>query len=961
MPTSWTNGTTEARLKAVYETGEFRAKGFSANWWPDSKGYSVRQRDSETGERVTVHYDVRTGEETEAKPLGRGKPSRGRLVSPDGKLKLEVRGDGLSVEDLGSGESTLLLEKDTDRAVSFRNPKWSPDGKFIAFTEADNSKVRKRSMLVPDDPSYPGVREQQFARVGEKITTLRVGIVDVNGQNQRWLPLDSPEEGFYLGTVEWAPNSNELLVERLSRFRDKREFFLASTDGELKRIFHETDPAWVVASQARNSGLTWIEDGQTFIVISEKDGWRHAWRYSRDGETSQLLTPGDYDIIEKAVVDEDGGWYYFYASPENATERYLHRVPLDRSGGLQRVTPKDQPGTHAYDFSPDAKWAFHTFSTLDTPPVTELVELAGHRVVKNLEDNRELRERAKTVFSRPAEFIQLPIDDGVVADAWMIKPTDFDETKKYPVFVYVYGEPHLQTVLNQWGAAQNHFHRVIADLGYIVVSIDNRGTPAPKGAAWRRSIAGSLGPLSTEDQAAALKELARTRPYVDLSRVGIWGWSGGGSNTLNALFRKPDDYHVGIAVVPKPQPHLYNAWFQEIYMNTREANPDGYKKSAPLNFAEGLKGKLLIVTGSGETNTHIQIIEGLVDRLIELGKQFDYMVYPNRDHGLSEGVGTVVHVRMLITRYLLEHLPPGPRSIDETDKAIGMDKAVNAADDTAVSAKELPSLTFCAAADCQYCDQPTRGKRVYRNGPKHLQACVDHCNKTEGLSYMVHLGDFIDAKFESFARLNPITRELKIPLHHVLGNHDFDVADQKKAEVAATLGLDSRYYFFRYQNWRFIALDGNDISHHGWAKDTPEYAQSQAAIKANGWDQKPNWNGAIGESQMRWLEQQLVAADAAKENVILYCHFPVWPVDEGHDLWNAEEVMSLIEPHQCVKAYINGHNHNGNYAQKNGIHYLTLKGMVENEETTFANIRLEEDVIVVKGFGAETDRTLKIR
>jgi dipeptidyl-peptidase-4 len=246
-------------------------------------------------------------------------------------------------------------------------------------------------------------------------------------------------------------------------------------------------------------------------------------------------------------------------------------------------------------------------------------------------------------------------------DAWMIKPREFDESKKYPIFVYVYGEPHAQTVLNEWGAGQSHFLRVIADLGYLVVSIDNRGTPAPKGAAWRRSVFGSLGPISTEDQAAGLKELGRMRSYVDLSRVGIWGWSGGGSNTLNALFRKPNDYHVGIAVVPKPQPHLYNAWFQEIYMRTRAANPDGYQRSAPINFADGLQGKLLIVTGSGETNTHIQIIEGLVDRLVELGKAFDYMVYPNRNHGLREGPGTLVHVRMLIARYLLEHLPPGPK------------------------------------------------------------------------------------------------------------------------------------------------------------------------------------------------------------------------------------------------------------------------------------------------------------
>jgi len=416
-----------------------------------------------------------------------------------------------------------------------------------------------------------------------------------------------------------------------------------------------------VASQAKNSGLMWIRDGKAFIVISEKDGWRHAYLYSRDGEELSLLTPGEFDIIERAVIDEEGGWYYFYASPENATQKYLYRVGLDGSGKPERITPPDQPGTHDYDFSPDAKWAFHTVSTFDTPPIVDLIQVQGHRVIKVVEDNSKLQELAKSVVSHPTEFLQLDIGGGISMDAWMIKPQDFDPTKKYPVFIYVYGEPHAQTVLNQWGAAQSHFLRVVSDLGYLVVSIDNRGTPAPKGAAWRRSIFGSLGLLSTEEQAAGLKELGRMRSFVDLSRVGIWGWSGGGSNTLNAMFRKPDDYHVGIAVVPKPQPHLYNAWFQEIFMRNREVNPEGYQTSAPIHFAEGLKGKLLIVTGSGETNTHIQIIEGLVDRLIQLGKPFDYMVYPNRDHGLSEGPGTVVHVRLLITRYLLQNLPPGPK------------------------------------------------------------------------------------------------------------------------------------------------------------------------------------------------------------------------------------------------------------------------------------------------------------
>jgi len=374
------------------------------------------------------------------------------------------------------------------------------------------------------------------------------------------------------------------------------------------------------------------------------------------------ITPAGSDLIARGQVDDKNGWFYYDASPTNATQRYLYRARLDGTGVPERLTPPDQPGSHRYVFSPDSRWALHTYSTFDKPPATDLVRLPDHRSERMLEDNAALAALVKPLIARPTEFFQLDIGGGVVMDAWMIKPRDFDPAKKYPVFVYVYGEPAGQTVMDDWrGGGHALFHRAVADLGYIVVSMDNRGTPAPKGAAWRRAVFGSLGPLSTEEQAAGLKELARLCPFVDLSRVGIWGWSGGGSNTLNAMFRKPDVYHVGIAVVPKPQPQYYNAWYQEIYMRTPKDNPEGYRTCAPITYAEGLRGDLLIITGSGESNTHIEITEGLVDRLIELGKRFDYFVYPNRDHGLNEGAGTDAHVRMLIARYLIEHLPPGPR------------------------------------------------------------------------------------------------------------------------------------------------------------------------------------------------------------------------------------------------------------------------------------------------------------
>nr|WP_232098967.1 DPP IV N-terminal domain-containing protein [Gimesia aquarii] len=651
----WQEGASE-RLRAIYDRGEFRAPKVEAEWLPDSSGYKLRETDPDTKKRVVALYDVRSGARN---IVDNAKPER--LLSPDGRRILETRNRKIFVSDVDRNQRTVLTEDVGDRDISFRDLRWSPSGKYVSFVEIDRTEVRQRSVLVPGDPTYPRVAQNRFARVGGKLNSLRVGIADSAGEKVRWLPIEVAEEGFYLGQVDWIGNSDELLIEKMSRFRDKREFWIASVDGKLTRIYGEVNDAWAIGSHRINSGARWIRDGEAFIFISEKDGWRHAWLCSRDGKQETKLTRGEFDLINRAHVDEAGGWYYFYASPDNATQKYLYRVPLDGTGTLERISPKDQPGTHDYEISPDAKWAIHTYSRLNTPPSVEVVELPEHKVVRVINENSQLRAKMKQMVPRPSEFVQIDIGDGVVMDAVITKPSDFDESKKYPVFVYVYGEPYLQTVLDKWGAAQIDFHRVVADTGYVVVSIDNRGTAAPKGAAWRRSVFGSLGPLSTEDQAAALKKLAEMEPYIDLNRVGIWGWSGGGSNTLNAMFRKPDVYHVGIAVVPKPQPWLYNAWFQEIYMRTREVNPEGYKRSAPINFAEGLKGKLLIVTGSGETNTHIQIIEGLVDRLIELGKPFDYMVYPNRDHGLREGPGSVVHVRMLILRHLIENLPRGPR------------------------------------------------------------------------------------------------------------------------------------------------------------------------------------------------------------------------------------------------------------------------------------------------------------
>jgi dipeptidyl-peptidase-4 len=528
----------ESRLRAIYDRNEFRAKRLRANWLPDGSGYTLLELDNESQKQILVRYEMANGNRTVIDSSLKEENLNLENISPDGKRIFYYQKGNLHVQDLRTNQTIQITDDGTAEMISNGNAVWSPDGKKIAYVQRDQSNVRLRPMLVPSDPTYPEVKSVRYARVGETIPSLRVGVVAAGGGSTHWLNIPVPAEGYYLGQVSWAENSDELLVEKLSRGRDVREFLIADVStGSIDRIYHESDPAWVIASYRKNMGLDWIREGNAFIVLSEKDGWRHAYIYSRDGIKESILTPGKFDIIERAKVDEDGGWFYYYASPENATQKYLYRVRLDGTQEPARVTPLNQPGTHNYDFSPDGKWAFHTYSNFDTPPVTELVELPEHRIVRILEENYNLRAKMETLISHPTEFIRLDIGNNVVMDAWMMKPTDFDPSKKYPLFVYVYGEPHAQTVLDSWGTVHADFHRLIAELGYLVVSIDGRGTPAPKGAAWRRAIFPSLGPLSTEEQAAGVQELGRTRPYVDMSRIGIWGWSGGGSNTLNAMFR----------------------------------------------------------------------------------------------------------------------------------------------------------------------------------------------------------------------------------------------------------------------------------------------------------------------------------------------------------------------------------------------------------------------------------------
>jgi dipeptidyl-peptidase-4 len=402
-----------------------------------------------------------------------------------------------------------------------------------------------------------------------------------------------------------------------------------------------------------------LNRGARFLWESERDGWRRAYAVPLDGSDPAPITAPAVDVMGIEAVDPEARWIYFAASPENATQRYLYRTPVEHRNAPERLTPTDQPGTHTYRISPDCHWAFHTYSRFGLPPVTDLISLPDHKRVRGLEENAVLRANASAALDPPVEFLKVAVHDGALLDGWLMKPRNFDASRKYPLIVYVYGEPAGQTVKDAW-SGNELFHQALAEEGYLIASFDNRGTPAPRGRAWRKSIYGAVGVLSTEDQTAAVLALAAQRPYIDLARVGVWGWSGGGSNTLNLMFRSPDLYRVGVSVAPVPDQKLYDTIYQERYMGLPDENAQGYHDGSPINFADGLRGKLLIVHGSGDDNVHFQGTQKLLNRLIELDKSFEFMEYPNRTHAISEGPGTTLHLYSLIARYFEEHLPAGP-------------------------------------------------------------------------------------------------------------------------------------------------------------------------------------------------------------------------------------------------------------------------------------------------------------
>lgn len=553
-----------------------------------------------------------------------------------------------------NGMTDWVYEEEFDLRDGFR---WSPDGTKIAYWQFDMSGVGTFDLVNYTDSLYPIITPIQYPKAGTTNSAVRIGVISSTGGATRWLGIPGDPRNNYLPWMEWA-GPGELLIQHMNRLQNTNTVLLASAaTGTARTVFVDRDSAWVDLVD----DIPWVAKGQRFLFTTERDGWRHVYAISRDGREVKLVTNGPFDVVSVASVDTVGGWLYYIASPDNATQRYLFRTRLDGTGTPARVSPANAPGTHRYTLAPDAQWAFHTYSAFDAPPVTDLVRIPSHERVRMLAENAELAHAVQPFLNPPVEYFKVPVSGGVSVDGWMIKPQNFDSTKAYPMLVYVYGEPAGQTTTDQWMGGSALWYRTLANQGYIVASFDNSGTPAPRGRAWRKVVYRAVGVLSSRQQADAVRALSRTRHFVDSTRVAIWGWSGGGSSTLQAMFRYPDVYQVGMSVAPVPDQRLYDTIYQERYMGLPQQNADDYRAASPISHAEGLRGSLLLMHGSGDDNVHFQGSQELINRLVQLGKQFDFMEYPNRSHCICEGQGTTEHVYQTLTRYLLTHLPAGGR------------------------------------------------------------------------------------------------------------------------------------------------------------------------------------------------------------------------------------------------------------------------------------------------------------
>ena len=587
--------------------------------------------------------------------------------SPDGTHVAYVRDNNLYYKNLSTrketavttdGEFNKIIYGSTDWVYEeeFTFAKaffWSPDSKKIAFYRFDESEVKEYNMqlwsgLYPEDYRF------KYPKAGEENSEVGIFVHHLpEGKTQRMET--GNEKDIYIPRVYWTKNPNLLSIIRMNRLQNKLEILHANvTTGESAVVLTENSDTYVDIDY--NDNLTYLEDNKGFIRTSEQNGYKHIYMYKMNGELVSQLTDGTFDVEELIGLDEKRNLVYFISTEDSPLQRQFYSIRLKgKKKGKEKEKQKlsQKEGVVEINMNPTFTYYIQYHSSATEPLTVTLHQAPEGKQIAVLEDNQRLRATLERVNLNTKEFFTIPVEDTVQLNAYMIKPADFDPTKEYPVLMYVYGGPGSQTVMDNFSGPRELWHSHLADLGYIVVSVDNRGTGA-RGRAFKHSTYAQLGKYEVQDQIAAAKFLA-DQPYIDGSRIGIWGWSYGGYMSSLALFLGNEVFKAAIAVAPVTNWRFYDTIYTERYLKRPQDNPSGYDEFSPLTHADKLEGAYLLIHGTGDDNVHLQNAVELQNALIAAGKQFESFYYPNRNHGIYGG-NTRHHLFEMMTKFILENL-----------------------------------------------------------------------------------------------------------------------------------------------------------------------------------------------------------------------------------------------------------------------------------------------------------------
>ena len=580
-------------------------------------------------------------------------------LSPDGTKVAYGFNNDLFVKDLKSGaievittdgEKNKIINGITDWVYEeefafVRAFDWNADSNQIAFIRFDESDVPEFSMDFYGSDLYQTQHVFKYPKAGEANSKVSLHLYDLNSKNVKELKVDKVYEDFYIPRLEWTNEANVLSVQFMNRHQNELDLWMIDTNTmSSNNVLAEKDKAYIDVT----FNLTFLKDN-SFIWTSELDGFNHIYHYAKDGKLINQVTKGDWEVTDYYGFNEKENTIYFQSTENGSINRDVYSIKLN---GKSKKRLTEKTGTNSASFSADFTYFINTFSSATTPYEYTLHQSKSGKLIKNIKDNKNLTEQLEGYVMSEKEFSTISIN-GNDLNMWTIKPKDFDANKEYPLFMYQYSGPGSQQVANHWNGSNDYWYQMLAQEGYIVVCIDGRGTGF-KGADFKKVTQNELGKYEVEDQIAAAKQLGQL-DYIDASRIGIWGWSYGGFMSSNALFKGNDVFKMAIAVAPVTSWRFYDTIYTERYMTTPQENPSGYDENSPINHVDQLKGDFLLIHGSGDDNVHVQNTMRMVEALVQADKQFEWMIYPDKNHGIYGG-NTRLHLYKKMTNFIHETL-----------------------------------------------------------------------------------------------------------------------------------------------------------------------------------------------------------------------------------------------------------------------------------------------------------------